>query len=91
MSRVCAKIFWGYEIIGAVALALVPASHYGLFGLEPDPLSGVFAVILGQPWLSLLPFDLGTGGVLLNVLIVGVCILVNASILYLLCRLIRRG
>ena len=39
-----------YIVAGVIAIVMVPASYYGWFGIEPDPLSGVFALILGLPW-----------------------------------------
>ncbi|AHY45615.1 Hypothetical Protein RradSPS_0332 [Rubrobacter radiotolerans] len=39
-----------YALLCALALVLVPASAEGWFGLEPDPLGGVFAILLALPW-----------------------------------------
>ena len=37
-----------------MALALLLIGTFGLFGQERDPLSGVFLILLGLPWVSLL-------------------------------------
>lgn len=42
-----------YILLCAGALLLVPASAYGWLGVEPDPLSGVFAFVLALPWVML--------------------------------------
>jgi hypothetical protein len=48
---------WTIRIVGAsylVALALLLIGTFGLFGQERDPLSGVFLIPLGLPWVFLL-------------------------------------
>ena len=48
---------WTIRIVGAcylVALALLLIGAFGLFGQERDPLSGVFLIPLGLPWVYLL-------------------------------------
>ena len=47
---------WTIRIVGAcylVALALLMIGTFGLFGQERDPLSGVFLIPLGLPWVFL--------------------------------------
>lgn len=54
MAVLCKWTIW---IVGAsylVALALLLIGTFGLFGQERDPLSGVFLIPLGLPWVSLL-------------------------------------
>jgi hypothetical protein len=51
MATVCK---WAIRIVGAVylvALALLLIGTFGLFGQEQDPLSGVFLIPLGLPWV----------------------------------------
>jgi hypothetical protein len=43
-----------YAALCVVALWFIPASVYGWLGVEPDPLSAVFAVLLAMPWTFLL-------------------------------------
>ena len=48
---------WTIRIVGAcylVALALLLIGAFGLFGQERDPLSGIFLIPLGLPWVYLL-------------------------------------
>ena len=65
----------------------MPASVFGLAGIESDPLSGIFALILGLPWTLVLSLtgDIGTWGAL------AVCTLAIVFNAYLLWRLSRRN
>lgn len=53
-----------FAVAGTLAILVVPASVYGIAGIEPDPLSGIFALLLGLPWTLVLHFfdDIGTWG-----------------------------
>ena len=53
ISRVFAAI---YGFLCVMALLLIPASLGGWFGMEPDPLAGLFAIVLGAPWSYMLNF-----------------------------------
>lgn len=76
---------WVYLAAGLFALALVPMSANGWFGIEPDPLSGVFALFLALPWSLLLSvFDSESPMVAGAVCLVGV--LLNFAILRRLAR-----
>lgn len=60
-----------YALLCLAALALVPANARGWFGMEPDPLSGLYAIVLALPWSLILARPPGlsvTAGVLLIVL-----------------------
>ena len=51
MTTVCKGLVW---IVGAfylVALALLLIGTFGLFGQERDPLSAVFLIPIGLPWV----------------------------------------
>jgi hypothetical protein len=43
-------LFWIFATLFVIALFLMLAGTNGLFGQEPDPLSGIFLVPLGLPW-----------------------------------------
>ncbi|MGH8703085.1 MAG: hypothetical protein ACREVR_18180 [Burkholderiales bacterium] len=43
-----------YAALCVVALWFIPASVHGWLGVEPDPLAGVFAMLLALPWTRLL-------------------------------------
>lgn len=47
---ICKAIFWVFIGLYVIAMMLWLAGTYGWAGTERDPLSGVFLVILGQPW-----------------------------------------
>ena len=53
-----------YALAGLLALFAIPASLYGWAGMESDPLSGVFALLLSLPWTIILYLigDVGTWG-----------------------------
>lgn len=48
MTRIVAGLYFP---LCAGALLLIPASIYGWFGVEQDPLGGVFAFLLALPWV----------------------------------------
>jgi len=88
MRGVCRAVFWLYCGLSIVALLLIPISRWGLFGVEPDPLSAVFAVLLAQPWPSLADRFISGEAAGWAVVILGMA--VNAAIIALLCRLAGR-
>lgn len=68
-----------------IALGLLIIGTYGLFGQETDPLSGVFLIPLGMPWIW--PADrLGMVGRAVAIL----APLVNLLILFAIYRLLAR-
>lgn len=46
-------VFWAFAIFYAFALAIFLIGAFGLFGQEKDPLSAVFLIPLGFPWIWL--------------------------------------
>lgn len=66
------------------ALGIFAVGTFGWFGVEPDPLSGAYLIILGMPWV-LLPLEavVGTAGLPLVGIIAP---LVNIGIVWALCR-----
>jgi hypothetical protein len=85
-NRIPAILAGAYAVLGA--LSIVP-----IFTGD-GPLSGIFAVLLGSPWLQLLSSALGTSSPSLaaGVGLAGIGIAVNAAIVYLVSRwLARRG
>ncbi len=80
---------WIIRIVGVLylgALALLLIGTFGLFGQEQDPLSGVFLLPLGLPWVLL------ADGVA-DALKPWVAILapaVNLAILFAVCRFVGR-
>lgn len=49
-------IFYIFLVLYLFALIIWLIGTFGLFGNEQDPLSGVFLVILGQPWTGLVGY-----------------------------------
>ena len=86
MASVCT---WTVRIVGVlylVALALLLIGTFGLFGQERDPLSAVFLVPLGLPWV------LWLDGVpdALKLWLASLAPLLNIAILFAMCRMLRR-
>jgi len=59
--RVLRLLVWTYGVAGVLSLLVIPVSAKGWFGLAPDPLAAVFAILLAMPWglmlLGMLPGD----------------------------------
>lgn len=70
MRRALRWILVVYVGLCAVALLLIWASAKGAFGLEPDPVSAVFAVLLAQPWRGMLGTEAGGGGLVSGILLI---------------------
>ena len=91
-SRICRIVVIGYQVLCALSLLVVPLSAAGAFGLTPDPLAAVFAVILALPWSLFLDQLGGEGNTALNLAFLAVGMVVNGSLLLALCRLVgHRG
>ena len=92
MKTVCKLVTGIYVMLCIGALAVIPLNAAGMFG-EPDPLSGVFAVILAMPWLHILSNLAGdTGGnMAAGFALAGVGMGLNAAILWYGCQWLRTG
>ena len=59
--RVLRMLLWTYGVAGVLSLLVIPISAKGMFGLPPDALAAVFAIVLAMPWglllLGMLPGD----------------------------------
>jgi hypothetical protein len=85
MSSICGIVIYGF--LGSYVLALIvfAIGTLGLFGQEPDPLSGVFLIPLGLPWnrfIDAFPESLWPW-------LAAACPAVNYVILRMICRLVR--
>ena len=49
MRRVCRFVILAYIIVCIAALAIIPMTAAGTFGIQPDPLSGIYALLLASP------------------------------------------
>jgi hypothetical protein len=83
----CKIILIGFCILYALAMALWALGTFGWFGVEKDSLSGVFLIILGQPWVrwvDVLPETLWpAGGVLAP--------LINVAVIASICAYFTRS
>lgn len=86
LSAFCRVVPALFALAYLLAVALLAASTFGLFGVEPDPLSGVYVILLGQPWVR---FVDATPEVLSPWLAAGAPI-VNLVLLMLICKVARR-
>jgi hypothetical protein len=85
---ICKWCVAAYGLVALLALAAIPMS--ALDWIAPEPLSALPAILVGAPWSVLLvSLDL-TGSVSLNVLLVALAILINGTLVFVLCRLIAR-
>ena len=78
-----------YALLCLVALLMIPASAYSWWGFEPDPLSGVFAIILAMPWAMGL-WALDSTPTWLAVALLALCMGANLAIIISLGRWLRR-
>lgn len=54
MTRVFKSIAIALAIFWVLAVAVLVIGIFGLFGQEQDPLSGVFLIPIGFPWIMML-------------------------------------
>ncbi|TNF63319.1 MAG: hypothetical protein EP307_05310 [Rhodobacteraceae bacterium] len=54
MSGACRSILVVFGLLWLLALGLFLVGAFGLFGAERDPLSAVFLIPLGLPWIYLI-------------------------------------
>lgn len=84
--KLCRTLLGGFTTLYVLALASLIAGTFGLFGTEPDPLSGIFLIPLGMPWVNWLT---GFPAALLP-WVGAVAPLINLAILRFICRLVGR-
>ncbi len=84
---ICKAAFWVYVIGSVLALALIPATGVGLFGIGPNPFAALYAVVLGLPW-SFLSMRVTSGdlGVAANMVLIALGMTLNAVLIRLVCR-----
>jgi len=85
---ICKWCLAAYGLMALLALAAIPLSAMGW--ITPDPLSAVPAILVGAPWSFLLVSLELADSVSLNVFLVVLAMLVNGTLIFLLCRLITR-
>jgi hypothetical protein len=88
--RICQIAVVVYQVLCALALLVIPLSAMGAFGIEPDPLAAVFAILLALPWSLFLDQLGGEGNIALNLAFLAVGMVINGALLLALCRLAGR-
>jgi hypothetical protein len=79
-----------YILVSVASLLLIVASNYGWFGVQQDPLSAVFALLIALPW-SLMLLLLDDSGPLASGLLLCTGMVINATIMmHLLSRTGRK-
>jgi hypothetical protein len=91
VRTVCKVITGIYVMLCLGALAVIPLNAAGMFG-EPDPLSGVFAVILAMPWMHIFTNIVGDAGgnAAAGFIMAGAGMGLNAAILWGLCSWVAK-
>ena len=87
MGRVCKWVVLIYQTLWGLAVILLIVGTFGLFGQEEDPLSGVFLVPLGLPWVLWIDGLPET----LRLITAVFAPLINVAILSVLCRALWPG
>ena len=85
MRTACKAITGLYVALGIASLIIIPLNAAGMAG-EPDPLTGIFAVLLAAPWIWLTGPVTDDTGLAWNMAVAAACMAFNAAILWNLCR-----
>ncbi len=83
--RFCRYITGGFAVLWLLAIGVLAIGTFGWFGQEKDPLSGVYLILLGAPWVQFAS-NAGVSGPVLAILAPAI----NLAILSLLCRVQSR-
>ena len=89
MRRVCGAVVGVYAVLCVLALLVVPLSAIGAFGIEPDPLAAVSAMLLALPWSLLLDLVASDDNMIVNLALVALAMIINGAIMVGLCRFAR--
>ncbi|SON53907.1 hypothetical protein HDIA_0366 [Hartmannibacter diazotrophicus] len=87
---VCRVLTGLYLLLCLVSLVLVPLNAAGAFGMEPDPLSGVFAYFLSLPWCLIAFHFVGDPSLASALLVAAISMGLNAFLLHAHCRKFAR-
>lgn len=90
MTNICRTITITYAIACLGALLIVPLNASGAFGMQPDPLAGIFAILLATPWPMLTDGLIKTDDPNWNLVLVAAGMGFNISVLWFLCRAFSR-
>ncbi|MWD26248.1 hypothetical protein E0K89_002015 [Aquicoccus sp. SCR17] len=81
----CRVLLIAFAALWAAALFLLAIGTFGWFGQERDPLSGVYLIMLGAPWIQMVG-NAGLAAPVQAVLAPGI----NLLLLFLICRFLSR-
>ncbi len=90
LSKILSVALWVYGAACLASLTLAVVTVYGLFGVEPDGLGAVFALLLASPWVFLVGFPDAHLPALLNLALLVAYMALNAALLWILQGLLRR-
>jgi hypothetical protein len=84
--RTACKVVTGiYALLCVASLLIIPLNAAGMAG-EPDPLTGIFAVLLAAPWIWLTGPITSSTAITWNMVVAGACMALNAVMLWSLCN-----
>lgn len=89
MSRFFGLVAWAYLLLSIGAVILGFAATWGWFGVEPDALGMVFALLAAAPWSFAIKF-ISHGNLFVATLVIIAGIGINAACLFALARAMRR-
>jgi len=84
ICRIFASLF---AVVYLGALGVMIIGVYGLFGVQPGPLSAVYLLMLGAPWTGLMMPLLESLGDTATIALLAVAPLINLAAIYAICRL----
>jgi hypothetical protein len=80
------KVLTGiYAVLCIASLLIIPLNAAGMAG-DPDPLVGIFAVLLAAPWIWLTGPITSSTAITWNMIVAGACMALNAVILRAVCN-----
>ena len=88
MKRFCKAFVGVYFVLCILALVLVPLNAVGAFGMDPDPLSGVFALLLSMPWSLWTGHFASDTNTVWNLGLGALGMMLNVAILAFICRML---
>jgi len=89
VSKLFVLLAWSYVVAAAGASLLGFAATFGWFGIKPDALGMVFAMLAALPW------SLAMGLIAGDKIVIGIIVIIagmgiNAMLLFALARAVRR-
>lgn len=89
MSIYCNVLIGIYIVAAIAALAIIPLNAEGIIG-TPDPLSGIFAILLAPPWIWLISPLASDAGTAWAMAVTAACMALNTVIMWFVCAWMTR-